>query len=151
MLFSAPGKWKVVFAQRSELLGSVTLEVGPELLGVVGCPHRQSRSRRWHDGLVEVKGTAKGGQLWALLEQPSSDRAEKIVWRMTGSGELSLVAVNTSGGWVLPDQLSLHSLGSTWDRPGSEWGSVFTFHRPGCWDVHAQRGSLVGDVWLSVR
>lgn len=38
MLFLAPGKWKVVFAQRSELLGSVTLEVGPKLLGVVGCP-----------------------------------------------------------------------------------------------------------------
>lgn len=97
-----------------------------------------------------MRGTAKGGQLWALLEQLSSDRPEKIVWRMTGSGELSSLAVDASGSWKLPDELSIHSFGSTWDRPGSEWGSVFTFHRPG-WDVHAQRGRLVGDVWLRVR
>jgi hypothetical protein len=75
----------------------------------------------------------------------------KIIWRMVGSGELSLVAIAPDGGRVAPDWLDPHAPASTWTRPGDEWGSGFTFTQTGCWDIHAARQGSSGDVWLLVR
>ena len=75
----------------------------------------------------------------------------KIVWRMVGSGDLTLVAIAPDGTRLGPDWLDPHSLSSTWTRPGDEWGSGFTFTETGCWDIHAARQGLSGDVWLLVR
>ncbi len=74
----------------------------------------------------------------------------KIVWRITGAGELSLMSIAPDGRtqplqWG-PD---LH-LSSTYHRPGQEWGAGYLFSQPGCWDLHAVRGNANADVWLSV-
>jgi len=38
--------------------------------------------------------------------------------------------------------------GSSWVKPGDEWGTGFIFPEAGCWRVHAQRDDLVGDLYL---
>ncbi len=121
----------------------------------IGCPHRPSPSHPLHKFLVEVHGSAEHGTLWALIFQRPGNpvrasKQVKIVWRMTGRGDLSLVAVDGTGTQVAPDALGAH-LSSTWHRPGDEWGSLFTFPDPGCWEIHAERTSVAGDVWLTVE
>lgn len=74
----------------------------------------------------------------------------KIVWRVTGSGPLRLPATG-------PDRRA-HPLvwgpeshgGSSYDRPGEEWGAGYRFTRPGCWRLRAVRGGATADVWLRV-
>jgi hypothetical protein len=34
--------------------------------------------------------------------------------------------------------------------PEDEWGSSFIFPVAGCWDIHASRGNLSGDILLMV-
>jgi len=40
--------------------------------------------------------------------------------------------------------------GSTYRRPGQEWGAGYLFTQPGCWDLHAIRGNATADVWLNL-
>ncbi|MFB9840476.1 hypothetical protein, partial [Actinoallomurus acaciae] len=40
--------------------------------------------------------------------------------------------------------------GSSYQRPGDEWGAGYRFDRPGCWDLHAVRGTATADVWIEV-
>jgi hypothetical protein len=134
---------------------SVTASPTTQAVGIPGCPHPPSLSHPSHRFLVEVRGSAEHGKLWALIFQKPGDpvragKQVKIVWRMTGRGSLSLVAVDGTGIQVGPDVIGAHG-GSTWDRPGDEWGSLFTFPEPGCWDIHAERTSVAGDVWLAVE
>ena len=74
----------------------------------------------------------------------------KIVWRMTGRGDLSVTYESPDGD---PATLTFgpepHS-GSTYDRPGDEWGTGFRFDEPGCWHIHLQRTEGSGDVWITV-
>lgn len=108
------------------------------------------------EGLFEVQGTSSGSELWALIFQsPQSplrvmDRI-KIVWRMTGSGDLSLVAFHEDGASVEPHEGPSKHEGSTWNRPGSEWGSGFEFSEPGCWRIIATRGSEKGYIELLIE
>jgi hypothetical protein len=74
----------------------------------------------------------------------------KIVWRMTGSGPLRLVAHGPGAIVRRPAWQERHS-GSTWNRPGAEWGAGIVFPKQGCWRIHASRGSNSGDVWLILR
>jgi hypothetical protein len=101
-----------------------------------------------------VRGAAGRAQLWALVFSPlplHAGREVKIVWRMTGRGALSLYAESPAGERVAPGfGPDAHSQ-STWDRPGDEWGSGFTFPAPGCWRVHASRVDASGDVWFLVE
>ena len=74
----------------------------------------------------------------------------KIVWRITGSGQLRLTAVAPGGGthplqWGPDEHLS-----SSYRRPGAEWGAGYLFTQPGCWDLHAIRGKATADVWLNI-
>ncbi len=133
---------------------SPTASPSMRAVAVPGCPHPPSPSHAYHQFLVEVRGSSDQGKLWALIFQKPGDpiragKQVKIVWRMTGTGNLSLVAVDTTG-QVNPGVLGAHGT-STWDRPGDEWGSLFTFPQPGCWDIHAERTSVTGDVWLAVK
>jgi hypothetical protein len=75
----------------------------------------------------------------------------KIVWRMTGHGAFELSALGPSGQMVHPDWGPEGHGGSTWNRPGDEWGTGFTFPSAGCWDIHAMRQHLGGDVYLVVQ
>ena len=110
---------------------------------------------RFNGFLPQVQGTGQGATLWGLLMFPHPLPArvgdqEKIVWRMTGSGLLNLLAIGPGG--------SRHRLlwgpafhtGSDFDKPGDEWGAGYVFTEPGCWDLRAVRGGATADVWLTV-
>jgi hypothetical protein len=120
-------------------------------LGRVGCAPASPV-----DSAFEVQGTVSGGlELWGLVEPQNglpvrSDSSVKIVWRMTGAGPLRLTAIGPVGEKLLPDfGPEIHG-GSSWTRPGDEWGSSFTFPTPGCWDVQLTRGAVTGHVWMVV-
>ena len=103
----------------------------------------------------EVQGTANGAELWALIEStsgipPLAKTEVKIVWRMTGFGDFSIVASGPHGLKVSPSQGPSEHLGSNWNRPGDEWGTVFTFPTAGCWDLHATRSNASGDIWFKI-
>ncbi len=76
---------------------------------------------------------------------------EKLITRMTGSGDLAVVATSGTTN-VTPRLIDAHSLGSSYDGvfPGTEWGVFLTFPKAGCWQIHAQRGADAADVWVLV-
>jgi len=102
----------------------------------------------------EVRGTGHGAELWALLfttvPLPVGKRV-KIAWRMTGSGPLRIAARSADGTpakqWFAPER---HG-GSSWHRPGDEWGTGFILTKRGCWGFHLTRTEGAGDVWLPAR
>lgn len=103
----------------------------------------------------EIQGVASHSELWALIQSttgvpPKAKSLVKIVWRMTGKGTFSLIALNSQGKHLLPDQGPDAHGGSNWIHPGDEWGSVFTFTAAGCWDIHASRDGSSGDIWLNI-
>jgi hypothetical protein len=107
----------------------------------------------------EARGS---GTLWALIDGGTFGapraavldgvvgKATKIIWRMGGQGDLRLSAISPGDATVAPTELKAHD-GSNWKRPGDEWGSMFTFSQAGCWRLHAERASDVGDLWLLAR
>jgi hypothetical protein len=111
------------------------------------CAHLQ-RSR----APVELHGRGTAS-LWGLILSQLPIRVGdevKIVWRMTGSGSMRVRAVSPQGhvaplAWG-PDA---HG-GSTYHRPGEEWGVGYRFTAPGCWRLHAQRDDGEADAWLYV-
>ena len=127
---------------------------GEQALGAPGC-HPASPITRWQSFLPQVEGTGHGATLWGLLMFPHPLPArvgdqEKIVWRMTGTGLLTLAAISPDGrhhrlAWG-PDA---HQ-GSNWDKPGEEWGAGYVFTTPGCWDLRAVRGDATAEGWIRV-
>jgi hypothetical protein len=105
-------------------------------------------------GFPEVRGTARDAELWGLLFSPvpfERKKEIKIVWRMTGEGPLKAVATLPDGtraklAWG-PEE---HG-GSTWNRPGAEWGTGFAFPKAGCWKIELSRTRGSGTVWLPVK
>ena len=135
----------------SSMSSSKAVSVAP--LGAPGCKPPSPTHPAQPQGLPEAQGTAAGVQLWALFfaDMPIHPKQEiKIVWRMTGAGDLHLVAVSPRGIRIPPDWTQYHA-SSNWQRPGQEWGSGITFPVAGCWDLHATRGTSSGDVWLVVQ
>jgi hypothetical protein len=115
-----------------------------------------SPARRLKEGssLFEVRGRAERTQLWALVfgSLPiRTDREVKIVWRMTGTGPLDLIAEHEDGTRVRPVWGPQEHAGSTWERPGEEWGSGFVFPEAGCWRIRATRESTERSVWFTVQ
>ncbi|SEG69763.1 hypothetical protein SAMN04489712_109113 [Thermomonospora echinospora] len=121
-------------------------------------PPSPVRASSFSSGLPEVQGTGRGAQLWGMVMMrhpyppfPVGDTAEeevKIVWRMTGKGPLRMALTGPDGkarrlAWG-PES---HS-GSTYERPGDEWGTGFRFTEPGCWHLRATRDDVAADVWL---
>ncbi|MER6942849.1 hypothetical protein ABT294_02385 [Nonomuraea sp. NPDC000554] len=109
--------------------------------------------RQGRDGFPEVRGVATDAELWGLLFAPVPFRRGeeiKIVWRMTGEGPLKVTATLPDGTRARrvfgPEQ---HS-GSTWERPGEEWGTGFAFPKKGCWKLELTRTRGSGYVWLPV-
>ena len=64
----------------------------------------------------------------------------KIVWRITGDGELLIDAVGPNGTVVVPDWGPEAHGSSNWNRPGDEWGTGWTFPQAGCWTFRINRG-----------
>lgn len=103
----------------------------------------------------EIEGTGHGATLYGVVmtTTPLPLRAReqvKIVWRMTGTGPLTLTATSPQGKPVpLPWGPEPHD-SSNYNRPGQEWGAGYDLTAAGCWHLHAQRGSAYADVWLPV-
>lgn len=102
----------------------------------------------------EVKGQSVHQEVWALLfpyHLPlRANEDVKIVWRITGNGEFSALARHADGTTLLPIWGPDSHLGSSWNRPGHEWGTGFRFPKAGCWRVIVQRGDDMGEVDLLV-
>ncbi len=75
----------------------------------------------------------------------------KIVWRMTGGGDLQLSVTAPDGTPAEPVFGPTAHASSNYDRPGDEWGAGYVFERPGCWTLHASRGGTKADVGLAIE
>jgi hypothetical protein len=104
--------------------------------------------------LDESQGVTTRGQFWALFFETVpldvAGQGAKIVLRETGVGALRLYAEGPGGQIVLPAWGPEPHGGSTWTRPGDEWGTGWTLPEAGCWRIHAQRADVAGDLWIDV-
>jgi hypothetical protein len=107
-------------------------------------------------GNVEMQGVGTGGtSLFALFfiaaDAPITKGQEvKIVWRMTGAGDLTIDAVGDRGATTKPTWGPEAHGGSSYQRPGDEWGTGWVFPSAGCWTVHATRAQS-GAATLTLR
>ncbi|HLU71997.1 MAG TPA: hypothetical protein VKZ82_07440 [Nonomuraea sp.] len=104
------------------------------------------------EGFPEVRGSAEDAELWGLLfgEVPFKAGTEvKVVWRMTGDGPVEASATGPGGKRAKLVWLQEHG-GSSWRRPGDEWGTGWVFPEPGCWKVELSRTKGSGYAWLRV-
>jgi hypothetical protein len=92
---------------------------------------------------AELQGNGEGVTLWALFFGPRviANQEMKIVWRMTGSGALTMTAEGPGGRLVKPAWGPEEHGGSNYNRPGDEWGTGWVFPQAGCWTITATRGS----------
>ena len=104
----------------------------------------------------EVHGKSAKGSLWGLALGPGhipphAGDELKIVWRMTGKGPLHVTFTGPDGKrHPLVFGPERHLGGSTYHRPGDEWGTGFRFATKGCWHIHMARTNTAGDVWIDV-
>jgi hypothetical protein len=136
----------------------------PAGFGALGAPGCSPASPRNQAGIgieqTEVFGTSVGAQLWAIFaSQPASTEATlagvvgkqtKIVFRMTSGVPTVFYSVAPDGTRVPPVWGPSPHTGSSWNRPGAEWGAGFVFDQPGCWQIHAGSPPTTGDLWLTV-
>ncbi|WP_422773250.1 hypothetical protein ACN28C_10180 [Plantactinospora sp. WMMC1484] len=125
--------------------------------GTAGATPTASAPVERAEGPPEVQGVANAGNsLWGLLfprggPELRAGRDEKIVWRMTGSGSFHIRATGPDGATVEPVWGPTAHGGSSWSRPGDEWGTGWNFPTAGCWTVRASRsGGATGTVVLRV-
>jgi hypothetical protein len=92
------------------------------------------------------------GLLFLTHKLPITSGEEvKIVWHITGEGPLSLQYFD-SGGAKRPLTFGpTEHLGSSFDRPGDEWGAGFRFDRKGCWHIRLSRTGTSADAWVGVQ
>ena len=103
----------------------------------------------------EVAGQATDGvELWGLIDAPfpplRAGSDVKVIVKMTGSGPLTVYADGPGGRQLQPDWGPQPHGDSSWNRPGDEWGTGFTFGEPGCWAVRVIRPSGKGSIPLTV-
>jgi hypothetical protein len=108
------------------------------------------------DARPEVAARGKDAQLHGLvfargLPLRASAEDLKIVWRMTGSGPLKLAAYDERGAKVPLAWGPEEHGGSTYQRPGDEWGSGYRFAAPGCYRLTARRTVGSAEVFVRIR
>lgn len=85
---------------------------------------------------------------------PKAGMEDKTVWRLDGPHVLGTRTFTLSGPTHQPGRLNwgpeFHG-GSTWRRPGQEFGTGLVFPVAGCWKVHVTVDQLAGDVYIVVR
>lgn len=91
----------------------------------------------------EQQGAGDRVTLWALFFAPEVvvNREVKIVWRMTGSGDFTMTATGPEDVSVEPSWGPLEHSGSSFRKPGQEWGTAWVFPASGCWTFTATRGA----------
>jgi hypothetical protein len=116
-----------------------------------GC--QPSTIQKSQNDFLEVQGDMESrGEVWALLffETAHVNEDAKIVWRITGeSDEFQAQAQSEDGTVIQPIWIEYHG-GSSWQRPGQEWGTGFNFPTPGCWTITVSRGDTTGTISLDV-
>ena len=106
------------------------------------------------DGFPEVRGASGDAEVWGLLFAPvpfKRGKEVKIVWRMTGEGPLKVTAALADGTRAKPTFGPEQHGGSSWHRPGEEWGTGFVFPKAGCYRVDLTRTRGSGHLWLPVK
>jgi hypothetical protein len=117
----------------------------------VNCP--ASAKIPAHDNdLPEMQGVGRGATLFGLFFSPQAVAGQqiKVVWRMTGDGDLSMVATGPGGRTVRPVWGPEAHSASSYHRPGDEWGTGWTFPSAGCWVIQATRKST-GSAKIAIR
>jgi hypothetical protein len=101
---------------------------------------------------AEQQGAAENATLWAMVFSPRATAGQqiKIVWRMTGSGSIGFTAAGPGGTTVRPVWGPEPHGGSSFQRPGEEWGTGWVFPAAGCWTIKVQRTSGAGRLTLRV-
>ena len=104
----------------------------------------------------EIVGLSKDSSLHGLVFRKKNgavrkDEQVKIVWRMTGRGNLKVTSLRPDGS---TGELAFGPephLSSSFARPGDEWGTGFKFDQIGCWHLKLDRAEGHGDVWVLVE
>ena len=135
--------------------GSPSSDPRRAMTGPVASCDRPSPIGEAPGGFPEVTGRGTGAQLRGLImarRYPlvATTQDVKVVWRMTGRGPLKLAAYDGRGRRIALAWGPEPHGGSTYRRPGDEWGSGYHFRRPGCYRLTARRTEGDGEVWLSV-
>jgi hypothetical protein len=95
-----------------------------------------------------------GTSVWALLFRSDGPvrvgEQVKIVVRMTGAGALDVAPIEPDGSTAVLDWGPEPHGGSTFQRPGAEWGFGVTFTEPGCWTI-ALRRTDSGSGYLQLK
>ena len=103
------------------------------------------------EAVIEVP--AQGGQVAGLVfgDLPARVGDEvKIVWRVTGRGDLEVASRRPDGSRAeLVFGPELHE-SSNFVRPGDEWGTGFAFDVPGCWRIELRRDDVRAEVPVEV-
>jgi hypothetical protein len=104
------------------------------------CPESASLPARNSD-LPEMQGVGHGATLFGLFfgTEVVAGQQIKVVWRMTGEGDLRMVAIGPGGRKVRPQWGPDMHEASSYHRPGDEWGTGWTFPMAGCWLIEANR------------
>jgi hypothetical protein len=104
-------------------------------------------------GFPERQGVGKGATLYALFFPTGpaivAGTEIKVVWRMTGTGAFTIAATGPDTTKVTPVWGPEPHGGSTFERPGDEWGTGWSFPEPGCWTITATRAD--SSAYLIVR
>jgi hypothetical protein len=121
--------------------------LGP--LGKPGCKPASPFSSMELQGTPGEPGTSLYGLAFLQAGESFAVGVEvKVVWRMTGKGDLKVRLIDPAG---RPKALAwgpeVHS-GSTYHRPGDEWGTGFTLDQPGCWEIRFSRDTSHASVWI---
>lgn len=103
------------------------------------------------NNLPEMQGLGRDVTLFGLFfsSQVTAGQQVKVVWRMTGEGDLSMVATGPGGRTLRPEWGPDRHSSSSYHRPGDEWGTGWTFPVKGCWTIDATR--KVGKARIAIR
>jgi hypothetical protein len=116
----------------------------------LSCP-ATSKIPSWGSNLPEMQGVGHGVTLFGLFFSPQATAGQqiKVVWRMTGDGDLSMVATGPRGKTLHPVWGPEPHSASSYYRPGDEWGTGWTFPEAGCWTIQATRKT--GSARIALR
>ena len=89
----------------------------------------------------EIRGQSDNGTIWALFYHRRAGKEMKTLWRMSGAGRLTIRAAGPKGQEVQPIWGPETHTGSTWKRPGDEWGAGWIIPSAGVWTFRVERTS----------
>ena len=116
------------------------------------CPRSARLGGDSSSGFPEQQGVGVDATLWALFfgDEVVAGQEIKVVWRMTGRGDLSISATGPDAKVIQPKWGPESHGSSNWDRPGDEWGTGWVFPSAGCWTINATRTNGSGYLVLRV-